>query len=139
PRALEQAMAAQQAVHFLGIPEGDQALAQVAIYLAVAPKSDAAYRALASAMEAVSKNTAEPVPMHLRNAPTRAMKQWGYGEGYQHAHQFQDAMNTMECLPDNFRGTIFYEPTDRGVEQRIKTRLEEIRARRQNVDSGGSE
>jgi len=130
PRALEQAMAAQQAVHFLGIPEGDQALAQVAIYLAVAPKSDAAYRALNAATEAVMKSTADPVPMQLRNAPTKAMKQWGYGSGYQHAHQFEDAINTMECLPDNLRGTIFYEPTDRGVEQRIRQRLEEIRARK---------
>jgi putative ATPase len=130
PRALEQAMAAQQAVHFLGIPEGDQALAQAAIYLAVAPKSDAAYRALGAAMETVMKSTADPVPMQLRNAPTRAMKEWGYGAGYQHAHQFDDAINTMECLPDRLRGTIFYEPTERGVEQRIKARLEEIRARR---------
>ena len=130
PRALEQAIAAQQAAHFLGVPEGDLALAQAAIYLAVAPKSDAAYRALNKAMETVEKTTAEPVPMQLRNAPTRPMKEWGYGAGYQHAHQFEDAMNTMECLPDNLRGTVFYEPTDRGVEQRIAQRLEEIRARR---------
>jgi putative ATPase len=86
PRALEQTIAAQQAAHFLGVPEGDQALAQAAIYLAVAPKSDAAYRALNSAMETVAKSTAEPVPMQLRNAPTKAMKEWGYGAGYQHAH-----------------------------------------------------
>ena len=130
PRALEQAIAAQQATHFLGIPEGDQALAQAAIYLAVAPKSDAAYRALNAAMETASKHIAEPVPMQLRNAPTRAMKEWGYSTGYQHAHQFDDAMNTMECLPDNLRGTVFYAPTDRGLEQRISQRLEEIRARR---------
>jgi putative ATPase len=130
PRALEQTIAAQQAVHFLGIPEGDQALAQAAIYLAVAPKSDAAYKALNGAMEAVAKNMAEPVPMQLRNAPTKAMKAWGYGSGYQHAHQFEDAVNTMECLPDNLLGTVFYKPTDRGLEQRIAQRLEEIRARR---------
>jgi putative ATPase len=130
PRALEQAIAAQQAVHFLGIPEGDQALAQVAIYLAVAPKSDAAYRALNSAMETVARKPAEPVPMQLRNAPTRAMKEWGYGAGYQHAHQFEDALAPMECLPDSLRGTEFYQPTDRGLEQRIAQRLEEIRARR---------
>jgi putative ATPase len=130
PRALEQTVAAQQAVHFLGVPEGDQALAQAAIYLAIAPKSDASYRALNAARETASKATAEPVPMQLRNAPTRPMKEWGYGAGYQHAHQFEDAMNTMDCLPDNLRGTIFYEPTGRGLEQRIKERLEEIRARR---------
>ncbi len=87
PRALEQAMAAQQAVHFLGIPEGDQALAQITIYLAVAPKSDAAYRALNTVRETIAKSPADPVPMQLRNAATRPLKEWGYGEGYQHAHQ----------------------------------------------------
>jgi putative ATPase len=130
PRALEQAMAAQQAAHFLGVPEGDQALAQVAIYLSVAPKSDAAYKALNKAMETVANSTAEPVPMQLRNAPTSSMKQWGYGQGYQHAHNFEDAMNTMECLPENLRGTVFYEPGGRGMEQRIAERLAEIRERR---------
>lgn len=130
PRALEQAMAAQQAVHFLGIPEGDQALAQIAIYLAVAPKSDAAYRALNAARETIAKSPNDPVPMQLRNAPTRPMKEWGYGEGYQHAHQYADALNTMECLPDRLRGTVFYEPTERGVEQRIAQRLQEIREQR---------
>jgi putative ATPase len=130
PRALEQTVAAQQAVHFLGVPEGYQALAQAAIYLAVAPKSDASYRALNAAREKAAMAAAEPVPMQLRNAPTRPMKEWGYGAGYQHAHQFEDAMNTMDCLPDSLRGTVFYEPTGRGLEQRIQQRLEEIRARR---------
>jgi putative ATPase len=130
PRALEQCMAMQQAVHFLGTGEGDLALAQAAIYLAVAPKSDASYRALNAAMEAVKTAMAEPVPMQLRNAPTRAMKEWGYSAGYQHAHKFEDAINDMECLPDNLRGTVFYEPTDRGVEQRIRERLAEIRKKR---------
>ena len=134
PRALEQAIAAQQAAHFLGEPEGDQALAQVAIYLAVAPKSDAAYRALNQAMETVENSPADPVPMQLRNAPTRAMKQWGYGQGYQHAHQFEDALNQMQCLPDNLAGTEFYRPTERGLEQRISQRLAEIRARRAKPD-----
>ena len=134
PRALEQALAAQQAAHFLGEPEGDQALAQVAIYLAVAPKSDAAYRALNQALATVESSPAEPVPMQLRNAPTRAMKQWGYGEGYQHAHRFEDAMNQMQCLPDQLAGTVFYEPTERGMEQRIAQRLAEIRARRGKPD-----
>ena len=133
PRALEQAVAAQQAVHFLGVPEGDQALAQITLYLAVAPKSDAAYKALDAARETVAKTTAEPVPMQLRNAPTKPMKEWGYGADYQHAHAFEDAMNTMECLPDNLRGTEFYHPTDRGIEQRIAQRLAEIRARRKSV------
>ena len=127
PRALEQTIAVQQAVHFLGTPEGDHALAQAAIYLAVAPKSDASYQALNAAMERVAKSTAEPVPMQLRNAPTRPMKEWGYGSGYQHAHQFDDAINTMECLPESLRGAVFYRPTDRGLERRIAERLEEIR------------
>jgi putative ATPase len=133
PKALEQAIAAQQAAHFLGIPEGDQALAQAAIYLAVAPKSDAAYRALNRAIETVESTRAEPVPMQLRNAPTPSMKQWGYGEGYQHAHQFEDALNTMECLPESLKGTVFYEPSGRGVEQRIAERLAEIRAKRKGA------
>jgi putative ATPase len=138
PRALEQAIAAQQAVHFLGVPEGDQALAQVAIYLAVAPKSDAAYRALNAALETVEASPADPVPMQLRNAPTRAMKQWGYGAGYQHAHQFEDAMNRMQCLPDRLAGKVFYEPADRGVEQRIAHRLAEIRQRRGPSSGSGA-
>src|SRR5205085_3127634 len=90
PRALEQLIAAMQAVHFLGIPEGDLALAQLAIYLAIAPKSDAAYRAMGALTKDVQDSMAEPVPLHLRNAPTRAMKEWGYGAGYQHAHNFED-------------------------------------------------
>jgi len=135
PRALEQAMAAQQAVHFLGVPEGDQALAQIAIYLSIAPKSDAAYQALNKAMETVAKTTAEPVPMHLRNAPTQPMKDWGYGAGYQHAHQFEEAIPDMECLPENVRGAVFYEPTDRGWEQRIAERLAEIRRRKSHRQS----
>ncbi|HZT33864.1 MAG TPA: replication-associated recombination protein A [Bryobacteraceae bacterium] len=130
PRALEQAVAAMQAVHFLGIPEGDLALAQAAIYLAVAPKSDAAYRALNLVQEDVQKTMAEPVPLHLRNAPTAAMKQWGYGEGYQHAHQFADALVEMECLPPSLAGKRYYLPTERGVEKRISERLEEIRKRK---------
>ena len=130
PRALEQTIAAQQAVHFLGIPEGDLALGQATIYLAAAPKSDASYQALNRVMEAVENHRAEPVPMHLRNAPTGLMKSWGYSAGYQHAHQFEDALTDMECLPESLAGTRFYEPTNRGVEQKIAERLEAIRARR---------
>jgi putative ATPase len=130
PRALEQSIAVMQTVHFLGIPEGDLALGQLAIYLSVAPKSDASYQALNRVMEAVEKRVAEPVPFHLRNAPTGAMKQWGYGAGYQHAHKQEDALPDMECLPESLVGTRFYEPTNRGLEQRIAERLEEIRTRR---------
>jgi putative ATPase len=126
PRALEQAVAVQQCVHFLGIPEGDQALAQLAIYLAVAPKSDAAYRALNDATAEVRSGIGHPVPMHLRNAPTKAMKQWGYGAGYEHAHDADDAVTTMECLPEVLRDKVYYNPSGRGLEKRIAERLDEI-------------
>jgi putative ATPase len=122
-----------QTVHFLGVPEGDQALAQLTIYLAVAPKSDAAYTALNQARETSRIRLAEPVPMHLRNAPTRLMKDMGYGEGYEHAHQFEGAMNAMDCLPPSLSGTRFYQPTERGIEKKIGERLEEIRKWKQQL------
>jgi len=130
PRAVEQALAATETVRFLGIPEGDQALAQAAIYLAVAPKSDAAYRALNSALDHVRTGVAEPVPKHLRNPVTRSMRDWDYGKGYQHAHEFEDAITGMECLPPSLAGKTFYTPTGRGVESRIAERLEAIRKER---------
>jgi len=136
PRALEQAIAAMQAVHFLGIPEGDLALGQAAIYLCVAPKSDAAYRAMGAVHEDVEKTIAEPVPMNLRNAPTGLMKAWGYGQGYQHAHQLEDALPDMECLPPSLAGRRYYWPTDRGVEKRIQERMEEIRRLKAHKRSG---
>jgi putative ATPase len=127
PRALEQCIAVKEAVHFLGIPEGDLALAQAAIYLCVAPKSDASYRALGAVKDDVEKTIAEPVPMQLRNAPTKSMKAWGYGEGYQHAHNVENAIPDMECLPPSLAGRQYYFPTDRGMEKRIRERLAEIR------------
>jgi putative ATPase len=127
PRALEQAVAAMQAVHFLGIPEGDLALAQIAIYLAVAPKSDASYRAMNDIRADVEKTMSEPVPMQLRNAPTGLMSAWGYGKGYEHAHQDAEAVTSMECLPESLKGKRWYFPTGRGVEKRIAERMEEIR------------
>lgn len=135
PRAVEQAIACQQTAHFLGEPEGDQALAQVTLYLALAAKSDAAYAALNKARELVRSRPAEPVPMQLRNAPTRAMKQWGYGEGYQHAHQFADARVEMECLPESLKGTEFYQPLNRGLEAKIRERLAELRKRTTAADA----
>jgi putative ATPase len=136
PRALEQAVAAMQAVHFLGIPEGDLALAQAAIYLCMAPKSDAAYRAMGAIHEDVEKTIAEPVPMNLRNPVTGSMKSWGYGEGYQHAHQFEDAITDMECLPPSLAGRRYYFPTERGLEKRIGERMEEIRRLREKKRDG---
>jgi putative ATPase len=127
PRALEQCMAMQQCVHFLGIPEGDLAIAQAVIYLSVAPKSDAGYKALGDVIGEVRSGRAEPVPMQLRNAPTSSMKDWGYGAGYQHAHQFDEAINQMECLPESLADKRWYFPTERGLEKRIGERLEEIR------------
>jgi putative ATPase len=128
PRAVEQAMACMRTVHLLGVPEGDQALAQAAIYLSAAPKSDAAYQALNAARELVRTRPPLPVPLHLRNAPTKAMKDWGYGEGYQHAHSNDDGLATMECMPEGMEDTTFYHPTTRGFESRLKDRLDGIRA-----------
>ena len=136
PRALEQAVAAMQAVHFLGIPEGDLALGQAAIYLCMAPKSDAAYRAMGAVREDVEKTIAEPVPLNLRNAPTRLMKAWGYGEGYEHAHNLEDALPGMECLPPSVAGHRYYFPTERGLEKRIAERLEEIRRLKEKKREG---
>jgi putative ATPase len=132
PRALEQAAAALDCVHFLGVPEGDQALAQLTIYLALAPKSDAAYAALNAALDEVRTSPAYPVPMQLRNAPTRAMKEWGYGAGYEHAHQAPEALTRMICLPDELRGRQYYHPTERGVEKRLRERMGEIDAVRES-------
>jgi putative ATPase len=133
PRALEQSIAAMQAVHFLGIPEGDLALGQAAIYLSVAAKSDASLRALGAAGADVENTAAEPVPLHLRNAPTPLMKDFGYSEGYQHAHDFEGGVGGMECLPPSLAGKRYYTPTDRGAEQRIGARLEEIRRAREKA------
>ena len=130
PRAVEQAIACMQTVHFLGIPEGDQALAQLTIYLALAPKSGAAYQALNNANRAIDTAVAAPVPLHLRNAPTRLMKEIGYGKGYQHAHNEADAVTAMQCLPDALAGTRFYFPSDRGAEQELRSRLRWLETRR---------
>ena len=127
PRALEQAVAAVEAFRLIGEPEGDLMLAQTAVYLAMAPKSDAVYKALGRAREDVRDSVDEPVPLNLRNAPTKLMKELDYGEGYQHAHDFEDAVPDMECLPEALRGRRYYLPTNRGIEERIARRLEELR------------
>jgi putative ATPase len=133
PQALTVAVAAKDAVHFIGMPEGNTALAQAAIYLATAPKSNAVYTAYGAAAEAAEKDTASPVPLHLRNAATKLMKQLDYGKGYRYAHNETDAVADMDCLPDNLRGRTFYEPTERGFEKEIKRRLDawkELKRRR---------
>jgi putative ATPase len=126
-------------VHFLGIGEGDLALAQAAIYLSVAPKSDASYRALSAVQADVQATMAEPVPMQLRNAPMKAMKQWGYGAGYEHAHKFEEAITGMECLPASLAGRRYYEPSERGMEKRIGERLEEVRKGREAARARGGD
>jgi putative ATPase len=130
PQALVVAMSARDAAHFLGFPEANTALAQAAIYLATAPKSNAVYTAYAAAAEAATRDGAEPVPLHLRNAPTRLMKQLDYGKGYRYAHDQPDAVADMECLPDNLKGRQFYKPTDYGFEKDITKRLAWWRSRR---------
>jgi putative ATPase len=131
PRALSIAIAAKDAVHFIGMPEGNTALAQAAIYMAVAAKSNAVYRAYLEAAEAASKEIAEPVPLHLRNAPTRLMKQLDYGKGYKYAHDEDEGVAAdMVCLPPAHEGRRFYEPTERGLEAEIRKKVEELRRRR---------
>ena len=135
PRALTIAVAAKEAVHFLGMPEGNTALAQAAIYLATAPKSNAVYRAYGEAAAAAAQEVAEPVPLHLRNAPTGLMKHLEYGKGYRYAHDEAAGIADMECLPPAHRDRTFYEPTERGFESTIRER---IRAWRSRLSRGGT-
>jgi putative ATPase len=124
PQALTVAVAAKDAAHFIGMPEGNTALAQAAIYLATAPKSNAVYTAYSAAAADAHSQAAEPVPLHLRNAPTKLMKQLDYGRGYQYAHDDPDAVTGMDCLPPSLAGRTYYRPTDRGFEKELKRRLE---------------
>ena len=124
PRALAVTVAAKEAAHFLGMPEANTALAQAAIYLATAPKSNATYLAYRHASSDALRDVAEPVPLHLRNAPTDLMRDLGYGEGYQYAHDEAEGIAAMECLPPALRGRRYYVPTDRGFERDLKRRLE---------------
>ena len=124
PQALTVAVAAKDAVHFIGMPEGNTALAQAAIYLATAPKSNAVYRAYSAAAEDAHRDVAQPVPLHLRNAPTKLMKALNYGQGYKYAHDEADAVADMTCLPPALEGRRYYQPPDRGFEKEIKRRLE---------------
>lgn len=126
PNALALCMAARDAVDFLGMPEGNLALAQAVVYLAVAPKSNALYTAYNQVQEDVESTAAEPVPLHLRNAPTGLMKNLGYGQGYQYAHDLQEKVADMQCLPDNLKDRRYYRPTNEGVEKRIRERMLEI-------------
>ena len=137
PQALAVAVAAKEAVHFIGMPEGNTALAQAALYLATAPKSNAVYEAYSRAAEDAHKDVAQPVPLHLRNAPTKLMKDLQYGKGYKYAHREADAITDMSCLPSALEGRKYYEPTERGFQKEIRRRLdgwEEIKKKRRTTD-----
>jgi putative ATPase len=127
PRALEVALAAKDAVHFLGMPESNTALAQIVTYLAAAPKSNAVLVAYSRAAEDATRDIASPVPLHLRNAPTPLMKSLGYGRGYRYAHDEAEGVSEMSSLPEHLQKRRYYEPTDRGVEGRIREALERAR------------
>jgi putative ATPase len=135
PNALALCMAARDAVDFIGMPEGNLALAQAVVYLALAPKSNALYTAYAEVQQDVEATAAESVPLHLRNAPTGLMKGLGYGQGYQYAHDVEGKIADMQCLPDNLRDRTYYHPTNEGVEKQIRERLEKIRLRRAKTNS----
>ena len=136
PQALAIALDAKDAYHFLGSPEGELALAQCVLYLATAPKSNAVYTAYNAAMEDVRTSRADPVPLHIRNAPTALMRGIGYGKGYEYAHDAADAFVTQEFLPDGLRGRAYYHPVERGLEAEIKRRLDAWRARRRGARQG---
>ena len=127
PDALGRAIDAMRAVHFIGLPEGKLALAQLAVYLAQAPKSNRIYEAYSQVEKDVSNTRNQPVPLHLRNAPTSLMKELGYGRNYRYAHNEPDRVADMECLPPNLAGRQYYEPSGEGFEQRVRTRLENLR------------
>jgi putative ATPase len=138
PNALSLCMAARDAVDFIGMPEGNLALAQAVVYLSVAPKSNALYTAYGDVLQDVEQTSADPVPLHLRNAPTGLMKNLGYGKGYQYAHDVESKVADMQCLPDNLRGRVYYQPTNEGIEKRIRERLEEIKRQRSQAHASGS-
>jgi putative ATPase len=123
PQALSVTLAAKDAYHFLGTPEGELALAQACVYLATAPKSNAIYAAFGKVAEDVEKTKAEPVPLHIRNAPTALMKALGYGAGYQYAHDYEEHFVAQDHLPDSLKGRKYYHPTGFGFEKEIQNRM----------------
>uniref|UniRef100_A0A7V4XTY4 Replication-associated recombination protein A n=1 Tax=Acidobacterium capsulatum TaxID=33075 RepID=A0A7V4XTY4_9BACT len=127
PEALNLTLSARDAFEFLGMPEGDLALAQAVVYLALAPKSNAVYTAYGAVLGDIEATRAEPVPLHLRNAPTRLMKEMDYGKGYQYAHDEEGKVADMECLPPSLAGRRYYQPTEEGREKLLRQRMEEIR------------
>ena len=126
PRALELAIAAYQACHFVGMPECTVNLTQIVVYLSLIPKSNSLYLAYEKAKKDVLENLAEPVPLQLRNAPTKLMQNLNYGKGYQYAHDTKEKITLMECLPHSLAKRKYYQPTDQGTEKRFKERLRDI-------------
>ncbi len=133
PRALQLAVAAKDAVHFLGMPEGNTALAQLVTYMAAAPKSNAVYVGYGAAAKDATQDLASPVPIHLRNAPTKLMKDLGYGKDYKYAHDEAEGVSQQSALPDHLADRRYYEPTERGLEANIKQALERARALRKKT------
>ncbi len=131
PEALNLCLSARDAMEFLGSPEGELALAEAVVYLALAPKSNAVYTAFQAVREDVETTRAEPVPLHLRNAPTPLMRELDYGKGYQYAHDVEGKVAAMECLPEALRGRRYYRPTEEGREKLLRQRVEEIRRLRE--------
>ena len=128
PRALEIAVAAYQACHLIGMPECSVHLTEAVVYMSLAPKSNALYVAYESAKKDALTMLAEPVPLVIRNAPTKLMKNLGYGDGYQYAHNTDDKLTDMQCMPESLKDKTYYHPTEEGLEGRFKTRLDEIKA-----------
>jgi len=137
PEAMNLCLSAKQTMEFLGSPEGDLALAEAVVYLALAPKSNSVYTAYSAVQQEIEQTRQEPVPLHLRNAPTKLMKQLDYGKGYRYAHDEEDKVADMDCLPDSLKGRSYYQPTQEGREKLLAQRMEEIR-RIKAAKHGGS-
>jgi len=133
PQALILAVAAQQAFHFIGLPEGELALAQAAVYLATAPKSNSLYVGYGKVKETINTKGYLPVPLHIRNAPTKLMKELDYGKDYKYAHNYADAYVPQEYLPEEIKGQIFYQPRETGFEKTIKERINAWRQKKNNA------
>jgi putative ATPase len=138
PTALPLAVSAMQAFHLIGLPEGNLALAEAAVYMAMAPKSNALYKGYDAMLQDVRNTLAEPVPLQIRNAPTRLMKELSYGKGYKYAHDFQDQLTDMACLPDSLKDRVYFVPTENGFErtlgERLRNRREKIRTLQKKKD-----
>jgi putative ATPase len=138
PEALNLCLSAKQAMEFLGAPEGDLALAEAVVYLALAPKSNSVYTAYAAVQAEIEHTRQEPVPLHLRNAPTKLMKELDYGKGYLYAHDEEGRVADMDCLPDSLKGRSYYQPTSEGREKLLAQRMEEIRRIRTGRRNGAA-